>query len=83
MNDRYYYKSNFSNEYYGIWFCGTKWYIGAASDNGKCRGAANSNYNADKCVHDIGFDWKFADSSVWTDAGEGLSVKCLYEPGNC
>ena len=83
MNDRYYYQSNFANGFFGIWFCGTEWYIGRASDNGKCIGAALSNFNTDKCVHDIGFDWKYGNGTHWLDAGEGLAVKCLYEPGNC
>ena len=83
VNDHYHYQSNFANGYYGIWFCGTKWYIGKHSEKDKCRGFAKSNFNTDKCVHNIGFDWKVADVSVWSDAGEGLAVKCLYEPGNC
>ena len=82
VNDHYYYRSNFDNGYYGIWFCGTKWYIGKAN-KGECAGYANSNFNTDKCVHDIGFDWKYFDSPNLSDAGEGLAVKCLYEPGNC
>ena len=85
VNDLYHYQSNFANGYYGIWFCGTKWYISAKSNRnkGKCLGLANSKFNIDKCVHDIGFDWKYQDPPNWPDAGEGLAVKCLYEPGNC
>ena len=82
VNDHYYYQSNFANGFYGIWFCGNNWDIGEESDKGKCIGAANSNSNTDKCVHNIGFDWKYADRTVWSDAGEGLAVKCLYEYGN-
>ena len=78
-----YYQSNFANGYYGISFCGTKWYIGRDSSKGKCQGFASSNYNTDKCVHDIGFDWTYSDPPNWPDAGEGLAVKCLYEHGNC
>ena len=83
VNDHYYYQSNFANGYYAIWFCGPTWFIGQASNEGKCTGSAHSNYNTDKCVHDIGFDWKYGNGTHWPDAGEGLSVKCLYEPGNC
>ena len=83
VNDRYYYQSNFANGYYGIWFCGQTWFISRNSAKGKCTGLAHSNFNTDKCVHDIGFDWKYADETVWTDAGEGLAVKCLYEHGDC
>ena len=83
VNSRYYYQSNFASGYYGIWSCGTEWYVGGESDKGKCIGAANSNSNTEKCVHDIGFDWKYFDSPNLSDAGEGLAVKCLYEHGNC
>ena len=85
VNDHYYYQSNFANGYFGIWICGNKWHIGQPSDIRKCQGLAHSNYNTDKCVHDIAFDWKYYDPSVtgWPDAGEGLAAKCLYEPGNC
>ena len=83
VNDHYYYQSNFANGYYGIWFCGTKWYIGTISTSkGKCQGRASSNIYTDKCVHDIGFDWKYWDSPNWLHAGDGLAVKCLYAPGN-
>ena len=84
VNDRYYYQSNFANGFYGIWFCGTEWFIGIRSGRGKCAGYASSNYNTNKCVHDIGFDWTYTDGTGgWPDAGEGLSVKCLYDHGNC
>ena len=84
VNGYHYYQSNFANGYYGIWFCSPYgWYIGKHSSKGQCQGHANSNFNTDKCVHDIGFDWKYADGTVWSDAGEGLAVKCLYEHGNC
>ena len=83
VNDHYYYRSNFANGYYSIWFCGTKWFIGKHSEKGRCQGWAKSNYNTDKCVHDIGFDWKYGTPTSWPDAGEGLAVKCLYEHGNC
>ena len=84
VNDHYYYQSNFANRNYGIWFCGTQWYIGTTSTSkGKCRGRANSKFNTDKCVHEIDFDWKYFDPPNWPNAGEGLAVKCLYEPGNC
>ena len=84
VNDRYYYQSNFASGYYGIWFCGTEWYVGATSTSkGKCFGFAHSYFNTDNCVHDIGYDWKYWDSPNWPDAGDGLAVKCLYEPGNC
>ena len=83
VNDHYYYQSNFANGYYDIFFCGTKWFIGYDIKKGKCSGLASSNFNTDKCVHDIGFDWKYSDGSVWSDAEEGLAVKCLYEHGNC
>ena len=85
VNDRYYYQSNFANGYYGIWFCDTKWFIGLYTSKSKCQGFANSNFNIDKCVHEIGFDWTYSDLSVvgWPDAGDGLAVKCLYEPGDC
>ena len=83
VKGRYYYQSNFANGYYGIWFCGRTWFIGKDSDKGRCQGWAKSNFNADKCVHDIGFDWKYYDGSVWANGEDGLSVKCLYEPGNC
>ena len=87
VNDRYYYQSNFADGYYDIFFCGTIWFIGYDSKQGGCSGPgfANSNLNIDKCVHDIDFDWVYSDPSVagWLDAGEGLAVKCLYEPGNC
>ena len=85
VNDRYYYQSNFANGNYGIWFCGTEWFIGQAKYKGKCAGYASSNFNTDKCVHNVGFDWTYSDTSVvgWPHAGEGLAVKCLYEPGNC
>ena len=81
VNDHYYYRSNFVNGFYGIWFCGNNWIIGKDSEKGKCQGFVHSNFNTDKCVHDIGFDWKFADGSVY--AGDGLAVKCLYEHGKC
>ena len=83
VNDRYYYQSNFANGFYGISFCGTAWAIGKDSYKGKCSGYANSNFNTDKCVHDIGFDWKYYGTTDWDDAGEGLAMKCLYEHGNC
>lgn len=83
VNGRYSYQSNFANGYYGIWFCDTDWYIYRHSDKGKRLGYAYSKLNTDKCVHNIGFDWKYADGSVFADAGEGLAVKCLYKPGNC
>ena len=86
VNDRYYYQSNFANGYNGIWFSCTKWLIGSDSKRhkGKCVGRAKSNYSSDKCVHEIDFDWKYSDFPNWPNAGEGLSVKCLYEPGtNC
>ena len=83
VNDRYYYQSNFANGYQGIWYCGRYWSIGASTSKGKCEGPAYSNFNTDKCVHDIGFDWSYWDSPNWPDAGEGLAVKCHYEPGNC
>ena len=84
VNDRYYYRSNFANEKYGIWFCGNNvWFIGTASYNGKCVGAATSEFNTNKCVHDIGFDWNYSKIGLGlVDAGEGLDVKCLYEYGN-
>ena len=84
VNDHYYYQSNFANGFYGISFCGTAWAIGKDSYKGKCSGYANSNFNTDKCVHDIGFDWNYSKTGPgWGDAGEGLAVKCLYEHGNC
>ena len=91
-DDRYYYKSDFANGFYGIQFCGTavsaptnrhnRWYIGIHSPKPKCRGYAY-NDNTDKCVNNIGFDWKYANVTVWADARDGLSVKCLYEHGDC
>ena len=85
VKGHYYYQSNFDNGYYGISFCGTEWFIALDSNTNKglCLGYAKSNYNTDNCVHDIGFDWKYWDSPNWSHAGEGLAVKCLYEPGNC
>ena len=83
VNDHYYYQSNFANGFYGMWICGNKWHIGKHFEKGKCQGLAYSKYNTDKCVHDIGFDWKYFDPPNWPDAGEGLAVKCLYEHGNC
>ena len=84
VNDHYYYKSNFADGYYGIRFCDDSWYIGKHSNKDKCqRGYVYSNFNTDKCIHDIDFYWKYFDASVgWTYAREGLAVKCLYEPGN-
>ena len=86
VNDHYYYLSNFANGLYGIWFCGTQWYISPHpnKNKGKCLGLANSDYNIEKCVNDIGFEWKYAhaDVAIWGDAGEGLAVKCLYVHGN-
>ena len=85
VNGHYFYQSNFANGYYGIRFCGTEWFIDQAKYKGECGGFASSNFNTDKCVHDIGFDWVYSDPSVtgWPDAGEGLAVKCLHEHGNC
>ena len=79
----YHYKSNFGNGHYKIWNCGTGWWIGREENEGRCSGIVNSNFNTDKCVHDIGFDWKYSGISDWENAGNGLSVKCLYEAGNC
>ncbi len=85
VNDHYYYISYFANGSYGISFCGTEWFIDEAKYKGECGGFASSNLNTDKCVHDIGFDWTYSDTSVlgWPHAGDGLAVNCLYEPGNC
>ena len=83
VNDRFYYQSNFADGYHGIWFCGKTWFISKSSEDGKCIGSAHSNVNTNKCVHDIGFDWKYSGISDWEYAGDGLAVKCLYEPGNC
>ena len=83
VNNHYYYKSNFADGYFGIGFCGPSWFIGEESDKGKCRGWAHSNLNIDKCVHDIDFDWQYFDTLNWSQAGDGLAVKCLYEPGYC
>ena len=83
VSDHYHYRSNFANGFFGIWFCGNNWIIGKHSDKGKCTGSAHSNINTDKCVHDITVDWKYANVTIWSDAGEGLAVKCLYEHGNC
>ena len=55
------------------------------TDLGICVGGVRS-FKRNICVHDIGFDWEFSDLSSntgWPDAGEGLAVKCLYEPGDC
>ena len=83
VNGHYYYQSNFANENFGMWFCGDNWFIGIHSDKGKCRGYAYPLFHTDQCVHDIGFDWKYSGASDWENAGKGLAVKCLYEPGNC
>ena len=85
VKGHFFYKSNFGNGQYDIWNCGTRWWIGKEENEGRCSGIANSNFNTDKCVHDVGFDWVFSDGKIgqWTIAGEGLAVKCLYEPGNC
>ena len=65
VKGHYHYRSNFADRSYGIWFCGTKWYIGTTSTSkGKCQGRANSKFNTDQCVHDIGFDWVYSDTSV-------------------
>ena len=86
VNDRYYYQSNFANGYHGIWFCGGGWSIGDNSNLGRCAGSVRS-FIRNICVHRIGSDWEYSDPSAsvtgWSDAGEGLAVKCLYEPGNC
>ena len=47
VKGHYYYQSNFANAYYGIWFCGTKWYISYTLHKGKCQGYANSKFNTE------------------------------------
>ena len=33
----------------------------------------------DQCVENIGWIWKYADDGSWTEAGEGLGIRCLEE----
>ena len=81
-----YFQAIFILDHFGFKYAVTQnqWYITSKfnTNKGKCLGFAFSNLNTDKCVHEIGFFGKFVDGSVWADAAEGLSVKCLYEPGN-
>ena len=81
INGRAYYKKNDGN--YGIWWCDKQyiWFIGLDSGKGKCAGAILS-LEKDQCVHDVGNNWNYFDSSStnnykWFNAGEGLLVSCL------
>ena len=81
INGRSYYKKDDGT--YSIWWCGKQgiWYIGSDSYKGQCIGFISSR-EIDQCVHDVGYNWEYFDSSStnngkWFKAGEGLLVSCL------
>ena len=81
INGRAYYKKD--DGAYGIWWCdkSNSWTIGPYSHKGQCLGVIGS-LEIDHCVHNVGYNWRYLDSSSTTDykwfkAGEGLLVSCL------
>ena len=77
VNGRSHYQSDFDNGAYGIWWCGAFWMISETSNLGTCYGGVGTIADInEKCVHNVGWDWEYADGDAWTLAGEGLGVKC-------
>ena len=73
------YQSDFNNGAFGIWRCGAFWVISRIKNIGTCVGNVATIADIDeKCVHYVGWDWKYHDWEdwAWKVAGEGLGVKC-------
>ena len=77
VNGFSHYQSDFDNGAYGIWWCGEFWMFDETSSLGTCVGLVGTIADIDeKCVHNVGWDWEYADGDEWILAGEGFGIKC-------
>ena len=49
-------------------------------DEQECAGYADAQTDS-MCPSEVGYKWRYNDGSSWFDAGKGLTVKCISEPG--
>ena len=75
INGKPHYTSMFDSGSHAIWFNNIgSWMIGYSKQQRTNTGFAYNSYDYNDCPYYPGYDWKYAHSGNWYDAGEGLKI---------
>ena len=82
-NGKAFYESEYGGGYYGIWWCGSAWWIGLPSDRGQCRGYGyDHDHQRTTCPQSLsGYTWSLAfrinGHVTLKPVGNGLKIRCV------